>query len=333
MVSTAKGPSNTILSMKKAVVLGATGGMGSALVERLLHDGVYTVAFARSAEKLAILQERMKKLGYAGEQLEIVQGDAFQVQEVTQAATGTDVIYQSINVPYVEWKEKLIPQAQTVIEAARAVHARIVVIDNIYAYGRRQQEQVDEQHPKQPHTRKGSYRLAMEQLYLKAQKEGVQSVIFHLPDFYGPQASNTILHVTFGGIAANKASRFVGSQKVSREYIYMPDAAQAVVHAAGFEEAYNRQWNIPGAGVITGEEIIRIANEARGTARKVGTISLTMIRILGLFMPGMREVAEMYYLTQEPLILSGKAYEQQFGLIPATPYRVGIRDTIKELSK
>jgi len=192
MVNKMKGLSNTRISVKKAVVLGATGGMGCALVERLLHEGIPTVAFARSAEKLAVLQGRMLKLGYDSPQLDIVVGDAFNVQDVTRASEGADVIYQSVNVPYAEWKDKLIPQAQTVIEAARAVQARIVVIDNIYAYGRRQQDRVDEQHPKQPNTRKGAYRLQMELLYLEAQRRGDQPALFHLPAFYSPLAPNTL---------------------------------------------------------------------------------------------------------------------------------------------
>ena len=244
-----------------------------------------------------------------------------------------DVIYQSVNVPYAEWKDKLIPQAQTVIEAARTVNARIVVIDNIYAYGRKRQERVDEQHPKQPHTRKGGYRLVMEQLYVEAQKKGVQSVIFHLPDFYGPLAPNTLLHFTLAAIAAHKPSRYVGSQLIPREFIYLPDAAQAVVHAAGFEEAYGQQWNIPGAGAITGEDIIRYANEAAGTSRKVGTVNKAMLRFVGLFQPQLREAVEMFYLNEEPLILSGRKYEQQFGRVPATPYRQAIHETIAELRK
>jgi nucleoside-diphosphate-sugar epimerase len=333
MVNMTKDSANTKLSMKKAVVLGATGGMGNALVERLLQEGIPTVAFARSADKLAALQERMMKLGYDGTQLEIVLGDAFRVEDVARAAVGADVIYQSVNVPYAEWKDKLIPQAQTVIDAARAVNARIAVIDNIYAYGRRQQDKVDEQHPKKPHTRKGNYRLAMEQLYLEAQKKGVQSAIFHLPDFYGPLAPNTLLYFTLAAIAAHKPSRYVGSQLIPREFIYMPDAAQAVVHAASFKEAYDQQWNIPGAGIITGAEIIRFANVAAGSTRKVGTVSKAMLRFVGLFQPQLRESVEMFYLNEEPLILSGQKYEQQFGKIPATPYQQAITDTILALRK
>ena len=113
----------------------------------------------------------------------------------------------------------------------------------------------------------------------------------------------------------------------------MPDAAEAIVHAAGYVQAYDQQWNIPGAGVITGEEIIQFANEAAGSTQKVGTVSKMMLRFVGLFQPQLREAVEMFYLNEEPVVLSGRAYEQQFGPVPATPYKQAVRDTIVELRK
>src|SRR5690606_32740204 len=111
------------------------------------------------------------------------------------------------------------------------------------------------------------------------------------------------------------------------------DGAQAVVHAAGFAEAYDQQWNIPGAGGVTGLELIRYANEAAGNTRNVGTVSKLLLRFVGLFQPQMREAVEMFYLNEEPLILSGQKYEQHFGKIPATPYKQAIQETIVELRK
>lgn len=321
----------TALPVKKAVVLGATGGMGNELVKRLLLSGIHTAAFSRSANKLDELKHRMSEEVQTSAVLQVIQGDVFDINDVVRAADGADIIFQSVNVPYIEWKERLVPLARTVIDAARTVNVRIAVIDNIYAYGRRQQERIDEQHPKQPHTRKGRYRLAIEQLYLNAHHEGVPCVIFRLPDFYGPYTPNSILNYTLSAMAKGKSAMFVGNQNLEREYIYMPDAAEAVVRAACFEEAYGRTWNIPGAGVIKGKDIVRIASEAVHYRKKVGTVGKLMIRLAGLFNAQMREVVEMLYLTEEPLVLNGGAYESHFGPIPKTPYEQGIRQTILAL--
>jgi short-subunit dehydrogenase len=46
--------------MKKALVLGASGGMGYALVNELTERGIETVAFARTKEKLQKLYHGKK---------------------------------------------------------------------------------------------------------------------------------------------------------------------------------------------------------------------------------------------------------------------------------
>ena len=52
-----------------------------------------------------------------------------------------------------------------------------------------------------------------------------------------------------------------------------------------------------------------------------------MIQFLGLFSVDMREVVEMFYLNEEPVILDGEKYERMIGPVPRTPYREGLRQT------
>ncbi|MNP81285.1 hypothetical protein D3C76_1796020 [compost metagenome] len=45
----------------------------------------------------------------------------------------------------------------------------------------------------------------------------------------------------------------------------------------------------------------------------------------------MKEIVEMLYLTEEPLILSRQKYEERIGPVVATSFEEGIALTIKEL--
>ncbi len=56
-----------------------------------------------------------------------------------------------------------------------------------------------------------------------------------------------------------------------------------------------------------------------------------MMALAGLFNPMMREVVEMMYLTEEPVVLSGEKYEALIGPLPKTPYEEGIKKTIEHL--
>jgi len=318
-------------SAGKSVVLGATGNIGTELVRCLLQNGEMTVAFARSEQKLNELKRRLEEEKLPIDLLQTIKGDIFNQEELVKACEGADTIYQSANVPYSEWKNLLVPLAQNVVKAASSVGARIVAVDNIYGYGRRQQVLVDETHPKNPHTRKGKIRLAMEQVWMEANQSGTKVAIFKLPDFYGPDAPNTLLHYTLSAIAAGKSAMYIGDQSIAREFIYMPDAAKALVKAAAYPEAYGQAWNVPGAGSIKGSDLMSFAAEAVSYGKRVGTIGRFMMAFAGLFNRQYREYLEMMYLLEEPLILNGSAYESVFGEIPKTTYKEGIAVTIRAL--
>lgn len=112
--------------MKKAMVIGASGGMGYALVLELVSRGVEVVAFARGKERLEALFRRKEKVT-------IRPGDAGEKKQVSEAANGVDVIFHALNLPYEEWKMKLLPITKNIIEAAEENGAKLAVVDNIYA--------------------------------------------------------------------------------------------------------------------------------------------------------------------------------------------------------
>lgn len=316
--------------MKKAIVIGATGGTGAVIVSELVSREVPTIAFGRSKLKL---EELAIKLGNPAH-LSLAIGDACQPDDITAAVQGADVLFHSANVPYNEMVSKLIPLGESVMEAADRLSLKVVVIDGIYPYGRRQMDQVTEEHPKQPHTKKGRIRLAFEQMVFNSRWENARPMIVRLPDYYGPTANQaSYLGGTLEAIASGKLAFFIGNMRIPREYIYLPDAANMIVELAGREQAYGENWNLPGSDIISGHEIVRIAQQASSTKKPVIALGKMGLSLLGLFVPVMKEVVEMLYLTEEPLRLSGEKYKRLIGEIPTTKPEVGIAATIRELQR
>ncbi|MGX1827697.1 NAD-dependent epimerase/dehydratase family protein [Paenibacillus taichungensis] len=316
--------------MKRAIVVGATGGTGAAITEELIKRGIFTIIFGRSRQKL---EQLVVKLG-SPDYLQIAVGDAFRPDDIIAASLEADVMFHCANVPYNEMESKLIPLGESVMEAAEQLGVKVVVIDGIYPYGRRQMKEVTEEHPKQPHTRKGKTRLAFEQMLFSSKWRKAQVMIVRLPDYYGPTANQaSYLGATLEAIAEGKMAFFIGNKKMPREYIYLPDAAFMVVELALREGTYRQNWNIPGAGVISGKEIIRIAQQAAGKAKPVISLGKIGLSLLGLAVPVMKEVVEMLYLTEEPLVLSKKKYEANIGPVKMTTFDEGITRTIGELQK
>ncbi|HWO53695.1 MAG TPA: SDR family NAD(P)-dependent oxidoreductase, partial [Paenibacillus cookii] len=95
--------------MKKAIVLGATGGTGAAITAELVQRGVETVAFGRSRAKL---EQLARQLGNPGH-LRLSIGDAFRPGDVASAAGGAEVLFHCANVPYNEMAQKLVPLGES----------------------------------------------------------------------------------------------------------------------------------------------------------------------------------------------------------------------------
>lgn len=66
----------------KIIVFGATGGVGKSVVKQALEKGFEVTAFVRTPSKVELKHE----------QLHIIQGDAFNKEEVAAAIAGHDVV-------------------------------------------------------------------------------------------------------------------------------------------------------------------------------------------------------------------------------------------------
>ncbi|MDP1418167.1 SDR family oxidoreductase [Peribacillus simplex] len=314
--------------MKKAIVLGATGGSGQVIVSELLSRGKEVIAFGRSESKL----EQLMKEHDHSQQLTYRIGDIFDYKTIVEAAEDAEVIFQCANVPYQEMALRLLSLGESVMKAADILGKKIVIVDGIYVYGH-QVAKGDENHPKQPHTKKGKIRVEFEKLIFSQKWKNAKALIVRLPDYYGATSQNSYLQPTLNGLAANKMTVFIGDLKTPREYVYLPDAAKMIVEIAEKDDSYGEDWNIPGPGLISGNEIIQIARQVTGQKKMVLPLTKNIIQILGIFNPFMKEVVEIMYLTKEGFILNGEKYENRIGSIPKTPYKEGMEETLRLLMR
>jgi nucleoside-diphosphate-sugar epimerase len=278
------------------------------------------VAFARTQSKLE------KRFGNDSNVV-IHPGDAFNIEALRAAAQGVDIIVHAMNVPYHEWEARLPVLLGNILTVVREANAKLVVVDNVYAYGRGHGEKVREDFPKRPHTKKGKIRLQLENTI---KQSGVQFLIAHFPDFYGPYAESTLLHETCKRVVQNKKTMFVGDPAIPREFIYTPDGAKALVELSLRNHTYGQNWNVPGAGLITGNEIPQILRSS-GYSKGMTIVNKVMVRMAGLFNKHLKEYVEMFYLNDHPVVLSGEKLEKELGAIPQTPYEIGITKTLEAL--
>jgi nucleoside-diphosphate-sugar epimerase len=260
---------------------------------------------------------------------EIVTWNPEDPSSVRAAARGIETIVYLIGVPYNNFQLHPVLMRKTLDGAIAERVAKMVLIGTVYPYGRPRTERVSESHPREPHTFKGKMRKEQEDILLASHAAGsIQATILKLPDFYGPNVKNSFMYQAFQAAVTGRRAQLIGPIDTPHEFIYVPDVGPVVLSLANEPRAFGQAWNLAGVGTITQREFVtRIFREA-GRKPKFFVAGKTLLRLMGLFNPIMRELVEMHYLQTTPVILDDTALRGLLGPVHKTTYDEGIRQTL-----
>ena len=309
--------------MRKAAIFGAAGAIGPRIAAELDRRGVPFRVVGRSRPRL---EAAFGKLAHA----EIFDADVGDLRSAGAAARGVDTVFYCVGLPYPS--HHLHPVLmRTALEAAASMQVkRLVLVSSVYPYGVPRTPRVAETHPREPETRKGRYRKEQEDLVLDAHQAGrIQGLIVRLPDFYGPGAALGFANLIFEGALAKKTANWLGPVNTPHEFVFVPDAGPVIVELASRDDCYGEAWNFGGPGAINTLDFITRVYRAAGLAPKYRTAGRGVLKILGWFNPLMRELPEMLYLQETPVILDDSKLLEKLGEVHKTPYDEGIRQTIE----
>ena len=160
--------------MSRHVVFG-TGQVGRPLVEQLVALGHDVVAVNRSG--------RGNLPG-----ARVVGGSATDATFTSSLCQGADVVYFCLNATnYALWEQEFPPLQRGVLAGAASAGARLVVLDNLYAYGPPKGRALVETMVASPTSAKAATRAAMTGELLRAHERGdVQVAIGRASDYFGP---------------------------------------------------------------------------------------------------------------------------------------------------
>ena len=300
------------------VVLGGTGGLGSAVVEELVKKGKRVRSVSRSGS------EGVK----ASNEVEVVRGNVADVGQMTKICQGASVIYHCTNALYPDWVKLLPPMMEGVIVGAETSGAKVVYGDNVYMYGPVTGPLTPDL-PDRATGPKGRVRAEIATKLMKAHQSGrIRATIGRASDFFGPRVLNSMMgEVVFQALVEGKPLNLIGKLDVPHTYSFVEDFAQGLVTLGEKEAALGKIWHVPSAETLTTRQFLElIFAEAQQTPR-LQILSPWMLSGLGLFNPMLRELKEMLYEFEQPFIIDHRQYEQAFGSHP-TPHRGAIRKTI-----
>ena len=205
-------------------------------------------------------------------------------------------------------------------------------MSTVYPYGVPQQELVSESHPRNPATFKGRMRKEQEDRVFAADQGGrMRTMIVRPPDFYGPDSELSYVRAIFDAALTGGTANVIGPVDKLHEFIFVPDLARTLLAISGKEEAYGQAWNLAGPGLITTRQFAELVFGAVGAKPRMRVAGKTMLRLLGLFNPFLREVVEMHYLWMTPVKLDDSRLRSLLPELRKTPYVEGIQATIQAM--
>lgn len=298
------------------VVLGAGGGVGSAMVRELAAQGKRVRGVTRSG-KAAVP---------AG--VEMVAGDISKLEDARRVCAGASVVYMCSNPAYNRWAQDFPPMLAGALAGTEAAGAKLVMADNLYVYAPTTQP-LTEDLPWAPVTKKGAVRKAMDETLMAAHTSGkVRVVIGRASDYFGPQGINSSLGERFfAKLLAGKPVEWLASLDQPHALSYLGDFARGLATLGERDEALGQSWHVPAAEALTGRQFIAVAAKVAGIPPKMTAVSTLMLRAIGLFSPPLREIVEMRYEFAEPYLLDGSKFSRAFGFTP-TPHHDALAETI-----
>lgn len=312
-----------------ALIIGATGGIGSETARALLARGWQVRALTRDPEQAARKQAALGSV-------EWVRGDAMNRDQVVAAALGVSLVVHAANPPgYRNWKGLALPMLESSIAAAQAAGARLVLPGTVYNFGPDVPLNVAESAPQHPKTRKGAIRVAMEQRLAQAARAGVPVLIVRAGDFFGARSSNSWF--SQGLVKPGKPLRSVtypGQPESGHSWAYLPDLAQTIAQLVerGAELSSFEVFHFEGHWFERGVALAEATRRAAGVPNApIRRFPWFLIYLLAPFVETLREMVEMRYLWKMPLRLDNRKLVAFLGQEPHTPLDRALGETLSGL--
>ena len=289
----------------QVTVLGATGGAGRAITEALVGADLDVVAVNRSGSSALGTARAADLATDAG---------------VRAAVAGSDVVVMAAQPEYHRWPAEFPPMLDRVVEATADLGAKLVMVDNLYAYGPGPMP-ITEATPHRATDAKGRVRSQMIEDLLTAHESGrVRVTIGQASDYIGPHTNtSTITAVTVEPVVAGKdAARWMGDLDQPHAIAWLPDVARAYVSLVTDERADGKAWVVPHLGAPTGREFIAALAEAAGRDITPKAISTGMLRLAAPFHKPSKETLGIAYQWTAPWTVDSSAFEATFGRFDST---------------
>lgn len=241
-------------SMKKVLVTGSDGFIGSHLTEQLVREGydVRAFTFYNSFNTWGWLDSLPKDIL---SQIEIFSGDVRDPNGVREAMKGVDEVFHLaalIAIPFSyhspdSYVDTNIKGTLNVLQAARELDTqRVLVTSTSEVYGTAQYVPIDEKHPYQGQSPYSATKIGADRLAESFYRSFNLPVTIVRPfNTYGPrQSARAVIPTIISQLLAGRETIKLGSLTPTRDFNYVKDTVAGFIALSQSEKAIGQEVNI-----------------------------------------------------------------------------------------
>jgi nucleoside-diphosphate-sugar epimerase len=243
------------------------------------------------------------------------------------AAIGADIILNAWNPPYPDWSRLVPGLTASVIAAAQATGAAVMVPGNVYVYGASMPPVIGPQTPQAARNPLGRVRVEMETSY---RASGVRTVILRAGDFLDTEASGNWFDRVIAAKARDGRLTYPGPPDVPHAWAFLPDLAEAFAALADKVDDLPMFSDLGFEGyTLTGTELANAVADALGRPIRVKPMAWMPLQLARPFWPVARHLIEMHYLWRVPHRVDGTALKALLPEMEATPLTLAMQQALK----
>ncbi len=306
----------------KEVILGSGGAISNILAGVLKQYDCDIRLVSRHPKKI-------------NETDELLAGDLTDKNVVDRAVSGTSIAYLTagLDYKYKVWRQKWPVIMQNTIDACKKYKSKLIFFDNAYMYDPEYIDNLTEETPIRPASRKGKVRAAIARNLLnETRAENMQAMIVRSSDFYGPNINTSVMMETvYKKMKSGKKPMWLGNPSAYHSMTYTKDAATATALLAHTPDCYQQIWHLPTTSQkLTGRQWIELFAKEMGRPAKFTSLSGRTIRLIGLFVPFFKEIGEMMYQMDNNYFFNCEKFKKRFPGFSITEPEEGVREVVKE---
>ena len=268
--------------LKKILITGACGFIGSHLTEFMLNKGFKVTAYDLYNSKGSVgWLENIRK----NKKLEIVLGDVRDYKSTLDLVKKTDYVFHlaalisipySYNAPY-SFFQTNVEGTYNLLEACRVTKKKIIITSTSEVYGSGRFFPMNESHPLNAQSPYAASKISADQLALSYNRSyNTQVNIIRPFNTFGPRQSSRAIIPNILKQAISKDIINLGNLSSKRDLLYVSDLCEAYYSLFKREKKFGKIYNV---GTEKTHSILQIINKIEKTLHKKVKIKVEKKRI------------------------------------------------------